>query len=349
MIRRQAARHRETDARPDLRVRPSRLGAVGADAAAVARTLAAVRGASGNHAAAAVVAAHLARQPAAAPVTAPDTGLAGDRPVERLAGAARELAQDWDGLATPERRAAVLFRGPQAALRQLGVPPFELELKPPKDLGPLDPFRGEFDIAQWKVNFDVKLFAGPLPKPDVLEKLVESSVHEARHCEQWFRMARYLAGQSPKLEAADIARQMGIWEPAAAQARRRPLAGSGPEAEEARAWYESVYGSGAAERREVLLELPAAAVNVKYRRKLAADARTALRKAGDELHFAPPEQKDEAQERYDEALAEWQKADAELRAAETEYRDLYKRYRQLPTEADAARVGSRVGDALTAP
>ena len=133
-------------------------------------------------------------------------------------------------------------------------------------------------------------------------------------------MARYLAGTDAELEASGIADRMTIPEPIAARGRRAPLREGDAAFEEAKAWYESVYGAGADHRREVLLKLEAAEVW--------------HRVAKERLATAAPQ---------DRAAAE-----LELAAAEKELHKWFRAYEQLATEADARAVGERVGVSLDA-
>jgi hypothetical protein len=70
-------------------------------------------------------------------------------------------------------------------------------------------------------------------------KLADTVYHEFRHCERWFRMARFLV---TKKEPADrISALMSIELKTAAEAAKLPPL-AGEELKEGEAWYEAVYG-----------------------------------------------------------------------------------------------------------
>jgi hypothetical protein len=74
--------------------------------------------------------------------------------------------------------------------------------------------------------------------------------HEARHSEQWFRMARNRAGLGAT--AADIASVMSIPQWVADLAVLNPIRECNPAEFEAEQWYQSIYGADAAHRNAVL-------------------------------------------------------------------------------------------------
>jgi hypothetical protein len=131
-------------------------------------------------------------------------------------------------------------------------------------------------------------------------------------------MARYLAGSGPDLDTGAIAARMGIPQRIAARAHRAPLHDGDAGFEEARAWYESVYGVGAEHRREVLLKLD------------AAEVWYGVAKAN--LDRAPAPDRDAAAR--------------EFAAARKEYLRRFAEYKKLATEADARALGERIGVSL---
>jgi hypothetical protein len=123
------------------------------------------------------------------------------------------------------------------------------------------------------------------------------------------------------------------------------LTGDGAEVEEARAWYDSVYGADRARRAEVIRKMNAAAVAEKFHRPayLAAKAERDAAKA--DLDVAAPERREAARKRY-EAQKAFKAAARDYVPAYREWRKWYDLYEQLPTEADADRIGKQVADAL---
>ena len=324
-------RDRTTEQRPAL---PDRAGAArpaaapplpallrAGDGATLARTAIALQRTHGN----AAVASMLAREPVAyGRPPRPQDGLADSGAVGRLAEAGERLGREWDALATPEARAGVLERAGNDELAAIGVPGFKLEL------GWVQ-LEAEFQFRTWTMVLRRSALAEPL-SAGALTGLVQTFAHETRHPEQWFRVARLLAGQGMKADA--IAREMRIEPEYARAAHRRPLDPASPEAAEAAQWYESVYGAGAAERKRVLDLLPAAATGV----DLAKDQYEQARKALIAIRADPeatPEQKEAARQLAREKLRA-------ANAAIIEYNALKAAHDALPEEIDAEELGDAV-------
>lgn len=138
---------------------------------------------------------------------------------------------------------------------------------------------GTFDFETWTIEIDPdSVFAGKTKiselTPEEVRGVADTLHHEARHCEQWFRMARLLAGQklgvpqvdgSPADEttvAQEIADEMGIPPSAALWATQSPLTTGDEESAEAQEWYDSVYGANSAYRELVLGSLDTAISDV---------------------------------------------------------------------------------------
>src|SRR4051812_2313880 len=165
-----------------------------------------------------------------------------------LADAVRQLAVDWDALGTPIARGRRLVDAANDRLRELGIPAVEASLGPPPDSSPLQTNDGLFTPKDWTIHLSERFFSAP-PDPKTLADLGGTVAHEARHTEQWFTMARYLAGTSRDLTAEAIAAQVGgMPVHVARRARADRLSDGDAGYEQAKAWYESVYGAGAAHR-----------------------------------------------------------------------------------------------------
>jgi hypothetical protein len=83
---------------------------------------------------------------------------------------------------------------------------------------------------------------------------LETVYHEARHCEQWWHMARFHAlGRT----AGDVERDLGIPRRIAERASRIPMkstrAGSDPMFDLTKGWFESVYGAHGGMQRGITL------------------------------------------------------------------------------------------------
>lgn len=125
----------------------------------------------------------------------------------------------------------------------------------------------EFDFVTWKV------VVGPLAddadmSDDQIGSLSDNVYHESRHADQWFRIARLKAGESPAPTADELAASLSIPASVAAAAVKRPIKpltklqrffhtkkwGERQDVKlaEAESWYESIYGANGATRNEVL-------------------------------------------------------------------------------------------------
>lgn len=137
------------------------------------------------------------------------------------------------------------------ALRGSGVPPVGIEYDPTDDSC------GTFQFTTWAIRFGGGL-AGDRKTAKLFAETVDTVYHEARHCEQWFRIAQGLAaGKIPRPQmltvpfpdktAASIATFMGI--PLAIAQKAVSTANTNPVAEVlVRGWFASIYGSGATPR-----------------------------------------------------------------------------------------------------
>jgi len=106
---------------------------------------------------------------------------------------------------------------------------------------------GQFQFSIWAVKLSRAGWNWAAPKEAKhqekfkkrISKSADTVYHEFRHCEQWYRMARFLAstGKSP----ADISRMMGIPIDIAQKSLNAPLL-TAEEKSEGKIWYEAVYG-----------------------------------------------------------------------------------------------------------
>ena len=113
---------------------------------------------------------------------------------------------------------------------------------------------GRFDEKDWAFQLNRERFADP--SPDSIDQAAEGNpglaqvvYHEARHAEQYFRIARVKAGM--KWKANVIAESFGIPERVTKEAARHPLKGEGPEVQEAESWEASIYGGRAEESAKI--------------------------------------------------------------------------------------------------
>ena len=167
-----------------------------------------------------------------------------DATVTAFVNAVQQNAFDLWSTLTAQQRGEVVVQAAIDALQSCGVPP------PGRDVRALAPgYLGFFNFGPWALQISNTIFAGA-PTVDVAETVY----HEARHCEQWFYMARFHAlgrGKTVPEMAQAIRRGLGIKSIAVCnQAAIRPIRYGDPMLGSAKAWYESVYGRSS---REIVL------------------------------------------------------------------------------------------------
>jgi hypothetical protein len=209
----------------------------------------------------------------------------------------------WANLGTPNERAAALLETVNQQLITVGVPPCKVSVMA------LGNAAGQFEYFSWTMKLDQVRFSQPTLTNEDAAEIAEVVYHEARHAEQWSRMARMLAGRGKS--AQDIVKEMSIPPEIAQDAISKPLKPGKQGALEAERWYESVYGSQKDDRNQVLSDLDSIA--------------NAFKQANEEYEISPTA----------ENLARRQ-------AALQQYQVVYQQYRSLPEEADAFRVGGAV-------
>ncbi len=172
------------------------------------------------------------------------SGLAEQESIETFAGDARGVIEgDWASM-TQEERADALLEKVNERLVAANVPEVG------RDIQDLGGDAGQFDFEQWFILLDDDTFSSDTLSEDTAADLADTVYHEARHAEQWYRIAQMLAGQGRT--ARQIADEMGIPARIAAAAFADPLAPDSMEALIADGWYQSIYGTGSAHRERVL-------------------------------------------------------------------------------------------------
>jgi hypothetical protein len=241
------------------------------------------------------------------------TGIGGAVSVNRFVAAAKELQSSWDETkGKPQERADKLAAAANEELIANQVKPVEHELIN------LEPNLGIFHPDHWTMGLDKHTFNQDEITDKDASGIAEEVFHEARHAEQFFRMARMFAGE--KMEPPQIAEKIGVPLDVAKQARGNPLDEGTKDGVQAKAIYESIDGAGAQKRNELLARLTPLG---KARREAEANYH--------DLENNP----DTKPEQLDEAKAEWKEAmDA--------YKPVHDEYKALPEEKDAWDVASEV-------
>lgn len=178
------------------------------------------------------------------------TGIQQGIHLNSIVAAMQAVEGNWMGL-SPQQRCQQIAGAVIAALQANFVP------APQLDIGNLGGgLNGQFLFVPWslQINNNMAIGVGLTPNQlkEVIARLGDVITHEARHCEQWWRMARLvvgdmrangllptaqgLAGKFPGVSMAILGQAIGA----------PPL--NPPEAQETRPWYESVYGSGSSFR-----------------------------------------------------------------------------------------------------
>lgn len=247
------------------------------------------------------------------------TGLGSVLRIDAFVRGVKQVQQNWAALGAPSARAQALLAVCNAALRSIGVPPMgDLELHS------MEP-RGMFDRDQWKLVFRKQILSQPAPLSDAeAAGIADTALHETRHCEQHFRIARYLAGQHVSAQALATQRKIPITVAKAATAN--PLThqnGTPQEVQEAQQWKQALSTQGQSQHNHHISGTTGQAI------QQLADRRAAAQQALTDLqdHQTPHN------------LQRASLAASALAAQIATVQNLYPAYRAIPCEADAHEVG----------
>jgi hypothetical protein len=221
---------------------------------------------------------------------------------------ARRVQAEWSSL-PPSERMGELGRCANQELALVGVFPCRL------DLQSLGDDAGKFIPNEWQLLFNRATFEKPTIDKTEAAEIADTVYHEARHAEQFFQVARLMAG---KMKPAEIAAKTAIPIQIATEAHKQPLTAGTPEAALAESVQQSVYGQDRPHREATLTKLKEATTEVK-----AAEAAVKGTAQGTEEHS-------QAIRRFE--------------AAKSNYRRAMRDYKALPEEQDAFRVGGKLKD-----
>jgi hypothetical protein len=172
------------------------------------------------------------------------SGLADQERTEEFVGQAQAVEADWATLGDAQQRADRLMEAVNQHLRDSDVPECTSRLT---NLGNN---AGEFSFQNWRIDLGQLPFGRATITNEEAADIANTVYHEARHAEQWFRIAQMLAGRGRS--AAQIAREMFIQPEIAQAAKDNPIEPGTMEALIADGWYQSIYGRDAAHRNFVL-------------------------------------------------------------------------------------------------
>jgi hypothetical protein len=170
------------------------------------------------------------------------TGIRAVAALGRIVAAMRRVEQNWRGL-RPNERVEQIARAVMGELTTVGV------TNPNLQVARFPGLSGQFDFGPWTLQVDEGMAMGKVTESHIpkVAELGDTITHEARHCEQWFRMARYLAAERRAkgmlVTGLELGNRLGIRSAQATQAAAAAPALTREESQEAQEWYESVYGS----------------------------------------------------------------------------------------------------------
>jgi hypothetical protein len=262
------------------------------------------------------------------------SGLNSDqRIVDQFAKDLQKIQANWQNMTASERLSALKL-AINSTLNAAGLPTCDVRSKPMSGN-----VYGDFSPEDWILNVDSDLLNQPkLSNKDVIE-LGKTLYHEARHSEQFYRIAQMLASQPPdgqKRTPQQIANELNfgsaikVAQRATQSVQNTPL--SPAQLQAAKAWYQSIYGTGRNHRSQVYDQL-----DTSLNAYLKADHayNTALAKAQKLPGAVPPQ-----------TIAQLERLLRQVESTLKAYQTARAAYRKLPEEADAFRVEDRVGDAF---
>ncbi len=249
-----------------------------------------------------------------------DTGIAKGKALSKYVTEIYSLKPKWKGL-DANSRAEALGKAANARLKDASVEKCSINVKAFSG-----GTNGQFDFTTWTIDINQKLVSKDDVTDAELSDVADTMYHEARHAEQWFRIARWLAG-TKKMTAAEISADMSIPEAVAKKAcasglkesskTGKKFMGKAAIAEEAQmlseaaAWHQNIYGTGGTERNDTLNNLDPTGSAYRGAKKDYDDNYTNAVKAN---HDAEKKYLD-ANDAFEVRQAEWDKALAAYREA----------------------------------
>jgi hypothetical protein len=159
----------------------------------------------------------------------------------------RQVWGDANSCMSPDDRAAAVVAHVNEQLQQEGVPAVGWRFNAAHGTGAVFGFRDwTMELGESPYSMDVADNA----TPDQQAWQVSSVYHEARHAEQWFRMARQRSGLGATPEQIEHVMQIPLT--IAQWAAHSPITQCDASQYEAEEWYRSVYGDGAGHRNPTL-------------------------------------------------------------------------------------------------
>ncbi len=247
------------------------------------------------------------------------TGIAKGETVKAYADGARQVQSEWEKLSTSER-ANRLGALANAALATVSVPPVTIVTA---DLGSTN---GDFSSSTWTMRINTTIISKDSATESELARLSNTFYHEARHAEQVFRVARWMAGVGRSASA--IAQHLGIPGRIANAAKAEPLEPIGI--------LDALLGDDS-ERAAEIAEARQWAVS------LGPAGRRRYSKVVDEMEAA--------EKAFNEALDAYKASQTEenrekAKKARDTYKEKYRAYRRFVEERDAFKTGGEAEQAF---
>jgi hypothetical protein len=151
---------------------------------------------------------------------------------------------------SPDDRASAVVAHVNEQLQAVGVPAVGWRFNAAHGTGAV------FAFQDWTMELGVEPYSMDVADnatPDQQAWQVSAVYHEARHAEQWFRMARERIGLGATPEQAAHIMQIPLT--VAQWAQLDPITQCDASQYEAEEWYRSVYGDGAAHRHDTLSDV----------------------------------------------------------------------------------------------
>ncbi len=178
----------------------------------------------------------------------PETsGLNSKMSVDAFGNAVTALQAQWNDM-NPTSRGANLVGLANEQLVNAGVFPVDGFL----DSSVKGKVAGSFHNATWKIRLNKELFSRTKFRAEDAPHMAATVYHEARHAEQYFRMAQMLAGRNEKATAEEVAAQIEIPPEVAAAAMQSKILPSDPAAAFGQKMFDDRQGQGAAHNRHTL-------------------------------------------------------------------------------------------------
>jgi peptidoglycan hydrolase-like protein with peptidoglycan-binding domain len=150
----------------------------------------------------------------------------------------REYVEETYGTAhssmDPDEQLAALAAASNAQLAEVGVPYV------PIDFGDAHGNWAEFDWSTWSVAVDRTMYVNAQEAGNAAENM-DTIYHESRHAEQWWTIARLMAGLY-EMDGAAINAQTSLKQDIADAAVQDPILQSNAQTDAALAWYNQTYG-----------------------------------------------------------------------------------------------------------